>query len=420
MQRQFKETERAYGGKAAYDRAKAAGKTKLTHGQWVQVRTPNFKAWFGDWEAVRAQERLDAMEPVQVRVPDAWRGLGHAELRQKMAEELDRMVREKVEINHPELGSIQVGRVGAKKSKSTSPDPAKVLVTAGIEALIPASIYARSTPSFGGDGPDIAGYSTLLASVDVEGTPLVAAFTVRHQADGRWYYNAVTLHDSNRKARDSNGRPDQQAGSSVAPLAGLGEFSRKSLARVNPEAVSKVVDSATGEPLVVYHGTGKDFTEFQEGKRQSQYGGGLYFGRDPKVASSFASPLRGPAPNVMPVYLSLQNPFIETGDYTKTPKVPKLKEQGYDGIIALDGQIVAFYPGQVKSATGNNGQFDPANPDIRFSRSAAPSLSAVAETGRDTAWTGPQESQFDSFVYQLQDKHIDTRRVTSTGALPMS
>lgn len=82
-----------------------------------------------------------------------------------------------------------------------------------------------------------------------------------------------------------------------------------------------MVDSATGEPLVVYHGTGKDFTEFQEGKRQSQYGGGLYFGRDPKVASSFASPLRGPAPNVMPVYLSLQNPFIETGDYTKTPKV---------------------------------------------------------------------------------------------------
>ena len=172
-------------------------------------------------------------------------------------------------ITHRCGAHIQVGRVGAKKSKSTSPDPAKVLVTAGIEALIPASIYARSTPSFGGDGPDIAGYSTLLASVDVEGTPLVAAFTVRHQADGRWYYNAVTLHDPNRKARDSNGRPDQQAGSSVAPLAGLGEFSRKSLARVNPEAVSKVVDSATGEPLVVYHGTGKDFTEFKEGVRQS-------------------------------------------------------------------------------------------------------------------------------------------------------
>ena len=33
-----------------YDAAKAAGKTELTYLQWLQVRTPEFKAWFGDWE----------------------------------------------------------------------------------------------------------------------------------------------------------------------------------------------------------------------------------------------------------------------------------------------------------------------------------------------------------------------------------
>ncbi len=438
VQRQFKATERAYGGKAAYDRAKAAGKTKLNYGQWVQVRTPNFKAWFGDWEAVRAQERLDAMEPVQVRVPDAWRGLGHAELRQKMAEELDRMVREKVEINHPELGSIQVGRVGAKKSKSTSPDPAKVLVTAGIEALIPASIYARSTPSFGGDGPDIAGYSTLLASVDVEGTPLVAAFTVRHQADGRWYYNAVTLHDPNRKARDSNGRPDQQAGSSVAPLAGLGEFSRKSLARVNPDAVSKVVDSATGEPLVVYHGTAADFDAFDNKKTGANdrglWGRGHYFSAFVDSANSYAL-RQGDGARIIPSYVSIKNPLVLTTGSDRVTRLPdgrnyrelvgqnldgaKIKELslegGHDGVIQIlpngaIGDLVAYSPEQIKSATGNNGNFDPANPDIRFSRSAAPSLSEVAETGRDTAWTGPAASKWDDFIYKMQDKHIDTKR----------
>ena len=47
---QYRDTERAYGGREAYDKAKDAGKTKLTYGQWVQVRTPNFKRWFGDWE----------------------------------------------------------------------------------------------------------------------------------------------------------------------------------------------------------------------------------------------------------------------------------------------------------------------------------------------------------------------------------
>ena len=285
------------------------------------------------------------MEPVQVRVPDAWRGLGHAELRQKMAEELDRMVREKVEINHPELGMIRVGRAGAKKSQSTSRDPAKALVAANLENVLPAAFHARS------DAPDtkeqgVHGYSTLLGRVDIDGSELIASFSVRQQQDGAWYYNTVTLKDmqnktpvasprdtpiageratsantgvSKEKAQDSYGSPGALSRPlGETPIAGLSDFIRRPLARVNPEAVSKVVDSATGEPLVVYHGTGKDCTEFQEGKRQSQYGGGLYFGRDPKVASSFASPLRGPAPNVMPVYLSLQNPFIETGDYKQT------------------------------------------------------------------------------------------------------
>ena len=47
---QFEETARQNGGEAAYEQAKAAGKTNLTYRQWVQVRTPAFKAWFGDWE----------------------------------------------------------------------------------------------------------------------------------------------------------------------------------------------------------------------------------------------------------------------------------------------------------------------------------------------------------------------------------
>ena len=47
--RQFREVERAYGGREAYEQAKADGKTKLTYGQWVQVRTPAFLEWFGDW-----------------------------------------------------------------------------------------------------------------------------------------------------------------------------------------------------------------------------------------------------------------------------------------------------------------------------------------------------------------------------------
>ena len=48
--RQFEETAAQYGGEAAYKQAKADGETVLTYRQWVQVRTPAFKEWFGDWE----------------------------------------------------------------------------------------------------------------------------------------------------------------------------------------------------------------------------------------------------------------------------------------------------------------------------------------------------------------------------------
>ena len=48
--RQFEEVAAQYGGEEAYEQAKADGETVLTYRQWVQVRTPAFKAWFGDWE----------------------------------------------------------------------------------------------------------------------------------------------------------------------------------------------------------------------------------------------------------------------------------------------------------------------------------------------------------------------------------
>ena len=49
-QKQFDETAQKYGGEEAYSQAKADGETELTYRQWVQVRTPAFKQWFGDWE----------------------------------------------------------------------------------------------------------------------------------------------------------------------------------------------------------------------------------------------------------------------------------------------------------------------------------------------------------------------------------
>ena len=54
-----------------------------------------------------------------------------------------------------------------------------------------------------------------------------------------------------------------------------------------------------------------------------------------------------------------------------------LQRAGYDGLRLAEPEFkrnvdswVAFRPAQIKSAIGNNGDFDPANPDIRYSRTS--------------------------------------------------
>lgn len=148
---------------------------------------------------------------------------------------------------------------------------------------------------------------------------------------------------------------------------------------------SKVVNE-DGSPKVVYHGTKKEFTVFQTKEGRNE---GYYFTSEKKYANSFAGlkedgkpyPLvqedinNGYAkPNIMPVYLSVQNPLIITKDQVDIIEDVKywdniynpIKEREYDGII-LEGmeQIFVFEPTQIKSIY-NEGTWDSNNADIRY------------------------------------------------------
>ncbi len=48
------EVRERMGGEAAYRKAKKEGKTNLTFTQWLTVRTPSFKKWFGEWDSASA------------------------------------------------------------------------------------------------------------------------------------------------------------------------------------------------------------------------------------------------------------------------------------------------------------------------------------------------------------------------------
>ncbi len=160
---------------------------------------------------------------------------------------------------------------------------------------------------------------------------------------------------------------------------------------------SKVVDD-NGEPLILHHGTGKNFTEFSKEyfnttEPSGDYvGQGFYFSPDREKAGRYANSQNSTEPNVISAMLNIRKPIIISGDksrsdlhdmfggfkafYTAMRNNPadiqeKLAEFGYDGLIDRDyNQYATFEPNQIKSATNNTGAFDGSNPDIRFSRAA--------------------------------------------------
>lgn len=84
----------------------------------------------------------------------------------------------------------------------------------------------------------------------------------------------------------------------------------------------------------------------------------------------------------MPLFVAVKNPFVgDMGIKRKLGNASQeaidsftqgLKDKGHDGVAMSlsDGtvELMAFDPSNVKSAIGNNGNFDGANPDISMSR----------------------------------------------------
>lgn len=145
----------------------------------------------------------------------------------------------------------------------------------------------------------------------------------------------------------------------------------------NPKDASKAVDE-NGEPLVVYHGTPKNFSTFKEG---------IIFTTTNETA---ANKHYGKA---IPLFINIRN--VKTidykgKDYTLNPlkeEYPKPenvfetidniarvnKDKGFDGTIILNvkdstsygiDEYIATNPNQVKSATNNIGRFNTSNNEI--------------------------------------------------------
>lgn len=130
---------------------------------------------------------------------------------------------------------------------------------------------------------------------------------------------------------------------------------------------SKVVDDYN-RPLIMYHGTNKEFTKFEKEKigKKLLSGKGFYFDSNKSIAKKFGK-------NIISCYLKIENPFIideRENSLNNQQKIYKnteeLIKQGYDGIIIIDDkgrECVIFEPNQIKSIN-NNGNWSLESNDI--------------------------------------------------------
>lgn len=232
--------------------------------------------------------------------------------------------------------------------------------------------------------------------------------------------DAIEVDGVERSTRNSEGRPI------ATTEEGIRNFWRwfgdsRAVDFVNADTGAPIVSSkepARAVPKIMYHTTLADFEAFEVGRSTVNSG---TFGSweterhaifvTPDINSSQAYGTRGgvfaDGANVMPLYIKAENPLDLTEGVSEeafskleqagmSPRyilntlghwemfdddegrdvVEMIKAAGYDSVIFNDenpdtGESfeswAVFRPEQIKSAIGNVGAFDPANPDIRYS-----------------------------------------------------
>lgn len=385
---EFKATERAYGGREAFDRAKVAGNTKLNYRQWVQVRTPKFKEWFGDWEAAEANASFNAILK-QVENGSIKSGtiiqLGTAGgvLNQFGIPSLKIEMTQSVLSRHMKKHGIGFDHLRD--------------LAAHVQAPIAVFKSKRSADSV-----------ILLTEIQHPDGDLVVALQANKERNRLVINDIRSIHPKPSQKIDfwiddglligvDESRGRHLLSTTDRSNSGRGERQEASdVILFNTEAlrnVSKVVDPETGEPMVVYHGTTADINEFRPAggragewqkaldhfkKAQSnndRYGymnfrDGSFFSPKPEYAGNYTGENSGVMYQAFilaknPVYFDMSRKHAASGvDPNKTPDALML----YSGDKSNLNEIAVIDPLQIKSATGNNGNFDGGNPDIRESR----------------------------------------------------
>ena len=424
-------------------------KSNLTPDQYYQVRTPEFKAWFGDWEGdpAGASKVVDENgEPLVVYHGTAQYGF------------------QEFKGNKPIFFSDSKGTADSYQDKADGQSKG----TYGV------FLNSRNIEKIDANGSDFASIVVEEDTMTAKKTRLsvsgiyesVFGFrfpSIVTEKQGAGKTDGVVVTNVKDDLLGSTGKSPSNVYVVVAPTQiksatdNTGAFDvnnpdiRFSMDPYDPVTSpefktwfggSKVVDE-NGAPLVVYHGSTnfEPITKFRKGAH-GLLGPGTYFTNDERYATDYADKRGAGNGQVIDAYLHMQNPYIVIGpdgsvdllkklygegvarnrqskqgniNYLVTARdTKKIRDLGHDGIIYKIKDIpdayteyVVFEPTQVKSASKNTGQFSARNPDIRFSMEPD---TVKDDTGKPIVFyhgTGAEFSDFDSSKQNSVTGHGD-------------
>lgn len=425
----------------------------LTPQQYRQVRTPEFKRWFGDWEKVArfkaAVEKIMSMDPVAAISGQEFQKDGIP-----LTEKVTKFWKERFNglAISPELGEVRLDLEGVKSSIGHGIGSLKSAAFACVEDVIRNGVVFDRQKNWKERGYDTA---VIAAPVTIKGVEYVCEVVVEQRTNRQGFY----LHEVEIKKKledvfktsTEGGTP--QASRSILAL-------RAEDVKREEEGMSKVVDE-NGEPLVVYHGSPHVFTVFdversgENFNRSREDGGLLFFSSLPETAEDVLHDLEGRFPGtglesarLYACFMRLRHPFtLDLGDASQRPfsgeGVPESVKgspmawylfphelrrgfdegnahgAGYDGIVlkgrnAYDGSPevwgMATDSRQVKSAADNRGTFDSENPDITFSIIGEKAESFMEYHNNGLSYTDPADGKrkaiIDSRGVRLRKEHV--------------
>lgn len=368
--------------------------SNLTERQWLQVRTKNFKRWFGDWELSNLRDYLLGNDVVAKLNGNEFEKDG-IPLTEKVSEFYDKEYKGRVV--RKDFGEVMLDRRSIKDSLSHGIGRLKSAAFAAVPNIIKSGRIIDSQSEWKGRNYDSF---TFAAPIQIGNDNYVGVVVVtrgKGTDKNRFYLHEVILQENLQNERfKTDTKADTHSGDIAKVLQNI----------VTAKSSSKVVDE-NGEPLVVYHYTDYKFNVFgkekQVGINTFSNASNALYASTTTIGDWFTTNRHQKyLHNPMELFLNIQNPYdgyslstlaheigegiseedayefeedrenirpiIDAGErFVRT-----LQSDGYDGVVINDEEFngvsyVTFSPNQIKSATDNTGAFDKKNDDIRFS-----------------------------------------------------